>query len=335
MTSVRYPADAPNVVVDSTTTFAAAANIVNTEGGGVIHIPAGVHYTTGVTITADNVTLQGDGAATRIINTTASQDIITLQNNDWCVVRDLFLDGSWVGGRGLVLEGCRWSQFSNITGDRFNGPMVDLRADGAATRNVNNNTFSHIHAENCTGFIRLKGKSGQFVTLNQFSNTSAVGAGSVASVLIDFDSYCDTNLFLGMTRLSCVFGTGDKAVVMNSDAPTSIRDVYGNHFVGELAVDLDASGAVALEVNDTRESSSSGPWPSRISNLRVGGTNPSAPVVNTNGYVVQSEVYGSFSDTDRPTASDFLPGTMIWNTTDGAPNWSDGTNWVDATGATT
>lgn len=34
-------------------------------------------------------------------------------------------------------------------------------------------------------------------------------------------------------------------------------------------------------------------------------------------------------------ANTLTAGAMIWNTDDGAPNWSDGTNWVDATGATT
>jgi hypothetical protein len=35
---------------------------------------------------------------------------------------------------------------------------------------------------------------------------------------------------------------------------------------------------------------------------------------------------------DRPDASDVAVGTSVFNTTDHAPNWSDGTNWRDANG---
>ena len=41
------------------------------------------------------------------------------------------------------------------------------------------------------------------------------------------------------------------------------------------------------------------------------------------------------TDANRGDAADVEPSTMIWNTDDGFPNWSDGTVWVDATGATT
>lgn len=43
----------------------------------------------------------------------------------------------------------------------------------------------------------------------------------------------------------------------------------------------------------------------------------------------------SFTDANRGAATAVPTGTMIWNTDDGFPNWSDGTNWVDATGTTT
>lgn len=43
----------------------------------------------------------------------------------------------------------------------------------------------------------------------------------------------------------------------------------------------------------------------------------------------------SFSDATRPSASDYHQGASIWNTDDNAPNWSDETNWRDATGAIT
>ena len=43
----------------------------------------------------------------------------------------------------------------------------------------------------------------------------------------------------------------------------------------------------------------------------------------------------SFSDATRPDAAKFTAGYMIWNTTDDAPNFSDGSIWVDAVGVAT
>lgn len=39
-----------------------------------------------------------------------------------------------------------------------------------------------------------------------------------------------------------------------------------------------------------------------------------------------------FSDDDRPLATEFPVGTRIFNTSDNAPNFSDGTNWRDSSG---
>ncbi len=43
----------------------------------------------------------------------------------------------------------------------------------------------------------------------------------------------------------------------------------------------------------------------------------------------------TYTDANRPNATACVAGTPIWNTDDGFPNWSDGTNWVDATGSVT
>lgn len=40
----------------------------------------------------------------------------------------------------------------------------------------------------------------------------------------------------------------------------------------------------------------------------------------------------SYSNTTRPLASSVAAGTPIWNTDDGAVNWSDGTVWRNAAG---
>ena len=41
------------------------------------------------------------------------------------------------------------------------------------------------------------------------------------------------------------------------------------------------------------------------------------------------------TDATRPAATEFLPGTKIWNSDDVAYNYSDGTNWFDALGVLT
>ena len=42
-----------------------------------------------------------------------------------------------------------------------------------------------------------------------------------------------------------------------------------------------------------------------------------------------------YTDTTRPAATLFLPGTRIWNTDDNAYNYSNGTDWYDAVGGLT
>lgn len=43
---------------------------------------------------------------------------------------------------------------------------------------------------------------------------------------------------------------------------------------------------------------------------------------------------GSGTGANRPAVGDALLGSMYFNTTTGIPNFNDGTDWVDATGAT-
>jgi len=43
----------------------------------------------------------------------------------------------------------------------------------------------------------------------------------------------------------------------------------------------------------------------------------------------------AFSDANRPAATSVPAGYQIWNTDDGFPNFSNGTQWVDAAGNVT
>lgn len=62
-----------------------------------------------------------------------------------------------------------------------------------------------------------------------------------------------------------------------------------------------------------------------------------------NGVFRQTETTGApaietrmvCTDATRPAATEFLPGTRIWNTDDNAFNFSNGTDWYDALGALT
>ena len=42
-----------------------------------------------------------------------------------------------------------------------------------------------------------------------------------------------------------------------------------------------------------------------------------------------------YSNATRPSATLYPAGFMIWNTSDSAPNYSDGTDWRDAVGVLT
>jgi hypothetical protein len=56
----------------------------------------------------------------------------------------------------------------------------------------------------------------------------------------------------------------------------------------------------------------------------------SAPVGAQNAVTLPS-----YTNASRPAATAVQAGTAIWNTDDGFPNWSNGTNWVISDGTTT
>lgn len=287
-------------VTDDTTAIQAAIDAAETAGGGLVFFPAGTYVCGGVTVDSDNVTMSGVGPASKIIPAGASDDLVTFLNCDYWGFRDFRLDGNWNASRGVVLEGARWGAILNVVGDRFSAPMLDMRADGSATQNVNDNLIQHFHVENCTKFIRMQGDSSNYVTLNSFENVSGVGAGTAASTLIDFVAGADTNIFVGIIRLGLNY-TGSIGVIYNSGDPTNTNDVYGNHF-DELAIDMDASGCESVRANDTT-TSGSGPWPSRIANLRLGGSNPVAINLNDpNAFVQFGPMYGTGTPESSVTA---------------------------------
>ena len=58
--------------------------------------------------------------------------------------------------------------------------------------------------------------------------------------------------------------------------------------------------------------------------------------INTLGDTMKGPLgFKSYTDTNRPTASDQEAGTAIWNSDDGKLNISDGTDWTLPDGTTT
>jgi pentose-5-phosphate-3-epimerase len=62
-------------------------------------------------------------------------------------------------------------------------------------------------------------------------------------------------------------------------------------------------------------------------NVGIGKTNPSTKL-DVDGPIAMK----TYTNSNRPSASSLAAGTMIYNTDDHAPNFSDGTNWRDAVG---
>lgn len=312
---------------DDTAAVQAAIDAAEAAGGGLVFFPAGTYVLAGVTVDADNVLLAGVGPASKLIPAGASDDLVTFKNCDFWGIRDFSLDGAWNGSRGIVLLGARWGTVLNIVGDAFFEPLLDLRADGDATQNVNNNLIQHVHAKNCVRFIRLKGGSlSSVVSLNVFEQISAIGAGTAQSTLIDIAAYADTNKF-GFTRLSPVYA-GSIGVILNSDSAAATREVYGNMF-DELAIDQDGASTVSVQVNDT--SSTFGIWANIIEHIRPGGSNPTPPVLaGATSYIAIGHQLGTFPTASLPAATGEVPGTQAWDTTTSSPKWSTGAAWVEA-----
>ncbi len=320
-------------VTDDTASCQTAINEAEAAGGGVVQFPPGT-YSINCVVNSDNVILQGHGLATKLLSDDATAAILIFENVDHCGMRDFFIDGEDVSGvEGVVLDGVRWSVFENIIGDRFTDPMLDLRADLNATQNTEKNTFIHCHVLNAVAFIRLSGNAGftQLVRHNTFLDVSANGDAAVASTLIDFARGADGNHFVGLTRLTLNFAASI-GVILNSDSAAAIRAVFDNHF-DDLVINQTTATTVSIQVNDTRVTGS-GPFASRIQHKRE-GSDATDPVIAANGHIIPAFVEGSFTDTTRPAPGDVMIGTQIWNSEDGFPNWSDGTNWVISDGTTT
>lgn len=110
-------------------------------------------------------------------------------------------------------------------------------------------------------------------------------------------------------------------------------------YIRDLYITLDASAAVTVErsageIDDMvglKELQAAG----TVSVAVVESTTEQASSVSETVSAALPLVLPSYDDAGRPDPAAVTAGTAIWNTDDGAPNFSDGTNWVDAAGVTT
>lgn len=145
---------------------------------------------------------------------------------------------------------------------------LDLLVNTSGTANADGNlntvfsVFENILQDGtCGTFIRLKGYSAggaaatSVVTLNTFNNLNSRGCYVYG---IDFHSWCDSNYFCGVSRISLspVTAASSIGVIYNSGAPTANVGVYANNF-DHLAVDTFGTPAsdarVGLKMNYTKD----------------------------------------------------------------------------------
>lgn len=66
-----------------------------------------------------------------------------------------------------------------------------------------------------------------------------------------------------------------------------------------------------------------------------GDGTPSSPMTVSAAIIVQTALsFPPYTTGSRPSAASVGAGKAIFNTTTGIPNWSDGTNWKNASGTT-
>ena len=120
------------------------------------------------------------------------------------------------------------------------------------------------------------------------------------------------NAAIAETKLKGGLGAG-VSLTLNGTA-CSITAITDTTITFDVAAGISASGSIIpLEYRN-------GPHISRLSvPVTVGGVEP----------------VPTYDNTTRPGAATVPAGTMIFNTDDGAPNWSTGAAWVNALGAPT
>jgi hypothetical protein len=247
-------------VTDDTAAIQAAVDFV-ASAGGIVWFPSGT-FLHGTTITLkSNVTLFGYGAVLKwsggsaVQTTTASSGV-----TENIGVHGLTFDGGANASGCLALRSVYFGSFTDLSFVSSNASNVILlltvNTSGSVNNDGNRNTaflnfVNLLQDGTCGTFIRMIGDATAptVVTLCSFSSVNSRGA-SVCG--IDFASWCDSNYFSGVTRLSLV-ANNSVGVEWNTASPTTNVGVYANNF-DHLAVDTFGAltGRVGIRMNWTK-----------------------------------------------------------------------------------
>lgn len=191
------------------------------------------------------------------------------------MVKDMYLNGNFRAGNiGIWFNGAAWGAIENVLFDECR-TVLKFTADGDSDRICNLNTVRNAKAFNCETLLYMEGTDAtHLVTHNSFFDLIGWNIATQTPNMIDFVGWADTNWFY---HTFITLNSNAKGVVYNSGDPTNNNEVYQNHFFG-LSINQLAS-STSIEVNKTER-------PSLVF-WNTGGTNESAPVINTGGQIVQ------------------------------------------------
>lgn len=219
---------------NDTTAIASAIAAAAAAGGGVVRFPAGIYLTNAITMTANGVTLRGDGNKATIIKARQAGAIVTLSGCTGCFVEDIAIERADAlfssGGYSLVLTGCA----------RCGGKDIRI-SYGSGGINVISSTRTHFRgtvlveklaAGGATGFLRYEGTAGapsvdcsfeKLVYEHTYPVTATTFKGSwvAATVYATGDIVFNNDRFYQATTGGTSAGSGGPTTIPGTDGPTA------------------------------------------------------------------------------------------------------------------
>jgi hypothetical protein len=285
----------------------------------------------------------------RGIRATGGQEGLVIRNN-------LFTDLHENGIR-LNSSDATYIEDALIEGNRF----YDYPTDGGASSlnsaiKTDSSSSDHRNIRVLNNFVKgtdneygsdPPGTADQFSFNNVdgliFANNISIDGGDMGVTLesdvLNFTvigNYCYNNDIAG------IWNTGSRGTIVGNacinngqDRATSGSANRAGIVLGSSADTVTISGNTCTDDQGTETQEWGITITSGATDIKIGDNN-----LNGNGtgmFNMQGTAYStpSYTDVSRPAATAVPDGYMIWNTDDGFPNWSDGTNWVEADGTTT
>jgi Pectate lyase superfamily protein len=250
-------------VANDTAAIQAAIVAVNVAGGGELLIPEGTYKVTSSITLYPNVTIFGyaatlawSGSAAPVLTSSTSTIL------SGAGIFGLTIDGSTTATKLLELYSAYRCSFRDLNLQSVNTTnfALDLLVNTSGATNPDSNRnlvfceFSNIlQSGTCGTALRMQGNATTptVVTLNTFVNFNARGCVVRG---IDFNSWCDSNFFAGVTRVQ-INATNGVGVEWNTGTPASNVGVYSNNF-DHLAVDTFSGGGytgrIGIKMNWTK-----------------------------------------------------------------------------------